>query len=154
MSFLKDMLFGKKVSFIDTKIGELTARVKNDNSSINYTWSGEYMLSGQKKPTVFILEGNAEGPYKQQLASVYRIVDTLDSIILWVDSQLKQKENFKPIFKDWKDTFYLAAITPYNPDTIDIRNMFEITFEPVIEKEIHYLGLTWVNDRFSEFVAK
>lgn len=63
MGLISEFFFGRLTKIQDKKIGELKTKIKSDNSSINYTWTGEHKLDGQAKPTVFILEGNNLGPY-------------------------------------------------------------------------------------------
>ncbi len=155
MGLIKDILFGRKVTFYDDKIGELTARVKNENPSINYTWTCEFKLDGQKGETFFILEGNSTGPYNDQIKSVHQIVDSINEIISNVDKELKGRNDIKQIFKnDWINEFYLAAINPYNPDTLDIGRKFEINFEPVKKDNTDYIGLIWDNGSLTEIVAE
>lgn len=155
MGLISEFLFGRQIKIQDNKIGELTAKVNGDNPSINYTWTGEHNLTGQRKPTVFILEGNNVGPYRDQLKGVHRIVDTLDNIIAQVDKELKGRLNIKQRFKgDWTKEFYLAAITPYDPDVKGEGKQFEINFEPIREDDTDYVGLLWNNDRLTEIEAK
>lgn len=155
MGLISDFLFGRQIKIQDNKIGELTTKVKGDNPSINCTWTGEHKLAGQKKPTAFILEGNNMGPYGDQLKGVHRIVDTLDSIIAQVDKELKGRLNIKQRFKDdWSKDFYLAAITPYDPDVKGEGKQFEINFEPIKENDTDYVRLLWDNGRLTEIEAK
>ena len=154
MKILK-FLFGLEVKIQDPIIGELTAIIRGDNPSINYTWTGEHKLEGQIKPTVFILEGNKDGPYREQLKSIHRIVDTLDNVIDQLDSNLKQQQKIKIQYKEeWMSDFYLAAIVPYNPDIKGVGQRFEINFEPVEEDRTDYISLIWDNDRLTEIEAK
>lgn len=155
MGLISEFLFGRKIKIQDSKIGELTTRIKGDNPSKNYTWTGEHQLIGQGKPTVFILEGNNSGPYGDQLNGVHRIVDSLDEIIAKVDKELKGQLNIKQRFKDdWAKDFYLAAITPYNPNVKGEGKQFEINFEPISENDTDYIGLLWNNDNLTEIEAK
>jgi hypothetical protein len=152
---LSEFLFGRLIKISDDKLGELTTRVKNNNPSINCTWTGEHKLNGQGKPTVFILEGNNIGPYADQLKSVYRIIDTLDDITAQVDKELKGRLNTKPRYKGrWTNEFYLAAIVPYNPNVKCLGNQFEIQFEPIEEDDTDYIGLIWNNGRLTEIEGK
>jgi hypothetical protein len=155
MGLISEFIFGRQIKIQDDKLGELTAKVKSDNPSINYTWTGEHKLAGQIKPTVFILEGNNLGPYGEQLKAVHRIVDTLDNIIAQVDKELKGRPNIKQRFKgNWTKEFYLAAVTPYDPDVKGEGKQFEINFEPIKEDDTNYVGLLWNNDRLTEIEAK
>jgi hypothetical protein len=152
---LGEFLFGRLIKINDDKLGELTTKVKSDNPSINYTWTGEHKLKGQRKPTVFILEGNSFGPHGDQLKSVYRIIDTLDDITTQVDKELKGRINTKPRYKGrWTNEFYLAAIVPYNRNVRGLGNQFEIQFEPIEVDDTDYVGLIWNNDRLTEIEGK
>ena len=155
MGLISEFFFGRLTKIQDEKIGELKTKVKSDNPSINYTWTGEHKLDGQAKPTVFILEGNNIGPYGEQLKSVHRIVDTIGDIIARVDKELKERLNIKQRFKnDWTKEFYVAAIVPYDPDVKGVGIQFEINFEPIKEDDTDYVGLIWNNDRLTEIEAK
>ena len=155
MGLITEFFFGRLTKIQDEKIGKLTAKIKSDNPSLNYTWTGEYKLDGQAKPTVFILEGNDVGPYGEQLKSVHRIVDTLDGIISRVDKELKERLNIKQRFKyDWTKEFYVAAIVPCDPDVKGAGIQFEISLEPIKEDDTDYVGLIWNNDRLTEIEAK
>lgn len=155
MGIISEFFFGRPTKIQDEKIGELKTRIKSDNPSIKYTWTGEHNLDGQAKPTSFILEGNCSGPYGEQLRSVYRIVDTIDIILEQVDKELKEQPNIKQRFKsDWTKKFYLAAIVPFNPDVKGIGTQFEINFEPIDEDDTDYVGLIWDNDRLTEIEVK
>jgi len=148
---LKKFFWGKQVVFTDKLIGILKTRVKNENPSINYTWIGENLLNGQKRKTVFILEGNSQEPYKNQLKSVYRIVQDLENITRQINFELKSSKYTNPRFKhDWLKDFYLAAITPN-----DVReNRFEVSIEPINENDTGYVSFLWANGRISEIEAK
>ena len=155
MGLISNFLFGREIKIQDNKIGVLTTKIKSDNPSINYTWTGEPKLAGQKKPTVFILEGNSLGPYKDQLKGVHRIVDTLDNIIYQIDKELKGRQKIKQRFmNDWTKDFYLAAITPYDPGVKGEGKQFEINFEPLDEDDTDYVGLLWNNDELKEIEAE
>ncbi|MTI29520.1 hypothetical protein [Xanthovirga aplysinae] len=150
MEIIKKILFGKKINFQDPKIGTLTTRIKSNNPSIEYTWTGEYLIDDQKKETVIILEGNLNGPHKAQLNSAYRIVDELDSIIERVDNELKENaSNYKKI-KNWKEEFYFAAVTPYDQR----ENKFELNFEPIDSNNNRYVSLIWSNGQINEVEGK
>lgn len=148
---IKEFLFGKEIVFSDKIIGELKARIKNRNPSINYTWTGEHQFSKQKKKTVFILEGNVNGPYKEQLKSVHRIIEDLDNITNNVNAEIRINKRPNERFNNnWIKEFYLAAITP-----IEIReNNFEVTFEPINDEDISYVSFTWTKDRITEIELK
>ena len=155
MGLISDFLFGRKISIQDSKIGELKTRVRGNNPSINYTWTGEYKLQGQKKPTIFILEGNNVEPYRSHLKGLHNIIDTLDNIVEQVDKELKGRPNVKQRFKEnWVKDFYLAAITPYNPNTNEDGEQFELNFEPIIEDDTDYVGFLWNNGILAEVEAK
>lgn len=151
MRFIKNILFGRKIIFNDPLIGALTTRIKSENPSIEYTWNGESLLPGQKSKTVFILEGNAKGPYKLQLESVSKIIQDLDNICATVDSQLKVISSKKhDVVTGWLSEFYLAAITPNDVPT----NEFEITFEPTKSDDLRYVSFLWTNGKISEIETK
>ncbi len=148
---LKEFFFGKQIVFSDKLIGNLETRIKIDNPTINYTWVGETQLTGQKRKTVFILEGNSQGPYKNQLKSVQRIVQNIENITKEIDLELKAAKSVKLRFKhNWVKDFYLAAITPN--DTRE--NKFEVNFEPIDENDSGYVLFLWANDRISEIESK
>ena len=140
---LKEFLFGKKREIYDERIGKLTTRVKNENPSINYTWSSEHQLFGQAKPTVFIMEGNVNGPAKNQLNSIYNIIDTLDEIIEHIIQATKTTIKIK-------ENFYLTAVLSSNYETKRNEKEFEINFEPINEDSKQYISLMWNNGNLTE----
>jgi hypothetical protein len=151
MGLIRDYLFGRQIKFQDSKLGELTTKIKTENPSINYTWAGTIKLSGQRKETYFILEGNSTGPYKSQLGSVHRIIDSLDNIIVTIDKELKGRQNIKPRFmKEWTKDYHLGMVTPYDPYVKGIERKFELNFEPLDEDDLEYVNLVWDNDRLVE----
>lgn len=150
MSIISNFLFGKKVFIEDSVIGTLEARIKSKNPSIKYTWLSEHLIPNQKAKTVFILEGNINGPSKQQLGSAYRIVTELESITDEIDSQLSKKDLIYAKLSDWKKTFYFAALTSYE----ERANEYEINFEPIDEDDTRYIGCIWSNGRITEVEAK
>lgn len=151
MGLIKDFLFGRKIKFHDNIIGELSTRVKSENPSNEYTWAGDHLLQNQACKTVFILEGNINGPYKLQLAAVYKIVNDLQHILTEVNDELKVKHPKKHLdLKDWTLEFYLAAITPNDVRT----NQFEVTFEPADKDDLRFVSFLWTNGRISEVEAK
>jgi hypothetical protein len=148
MGFFSDILLGKQVTVLDKILGELKTRIKNENPSANYTWTSEHLISGQRKKTVFILEGNYLGPDKNQLKSVYRIIDNLQEIMKTVDQKIKGTDlNFN---REWSNEFHLAAITPIARQD----NRFEVTFEPLNEDSVEYVSFVWENEKITEIVAK
>jgi len=148
---LMEFFFGKKVIFSDKLIGNLETRIKNQNVSINCTWTCENLLESQKRKTVFILEGNRNGPYKNQLKSVHRIIQNLENITRQIYlSSHKSKPTKDKLKSVWVKDFYLAAITPN-----DIReNSFELNFEPINKNDNGYISFIWTNDRISNIELK
>lgn len=148
MGFFGDILLGKQVTVLDKILGELKTRIKKENPSTNYTWTSENLISGQRKKTVFILEGNYLGPDKIQLKSVYRIIDNLQEIMKTVDRKIKLTNlNY---YSEWSKEFYLAAITPIAWQD----NHFEVTFEPLNEDSVRYVSFVWGNDKITEIEVK
>jgi hypothetical protein len=146
--FLSDFLLGKQVTVLDKVLGELKTRIKKKNPSVNYTWVSQNLIVGQGKKTVFILEGNYLGPDKNQLKSVYRILENLQEIVKTVDQKLKGTNwTFK---SEWSSEFYLASVTPFARQ----HNQFEVTFEPVNEESDEYVSFVWEKDRITEIEAK
>ena len=148
---LKDLLLGKEKLITDKKIGILKARIKNTNPSINHTWTCEVLLPRQQNETVIILEGNADGPFKGQLDSVYSIVDSIEELKekILLESDIQDTNN---INRDgnWLANFYLSAITP-----IDINeNSFEVNFEPIKPNENGYVLFTWKYNQVSDIDIK
>ena len=148
MGFFNDILFGKQVTVLDKILGELKTRIKNENPSANYTWTSENLITGQRKKTVFILEGNYHGPDKNQLKAVYRIIDNLQEIRKTVDQKIRGTDfNFN---RDWSNEFHLAAIIPLSRQD----NQFEVIFEPLNEGSVEYVSFVRENDKITEIAAK
>lgn len=106
------------------------------------------MVSDQRKKTVIILDGNYIGPDKNQLKSVYRIIDNLQEIVKMVDQKIKGTDlNYN---RDWSSEFHLAAITPVPRKDYQ----FEVTFEPLNEESVEYVSFVWENDKITEIVAQ
>jgi hypothetical protein len=148
---IKDYLFGQIEVFNDDLVGKLTARIKNRNPSINYTWVGEHLLSGQKKPTVFIMEGNSAGPYKDQLISTQSIVKSFTEIEEDICSNLKSQEGIKPRFiSNWTSDFFISAIVPNTQN----EGSFEIIYEPVDPDDLDCVSCVWKNGQLTKIEGK
>ena len=155
MGLISDFLFGRHITIENERIGRLKARVKGDNPSINCTWTSEHQLAGQARPTVFILEGNNKGPHKEQLDSIYKIIDTLNDIVVQVDKRLKTKSDIKERYRrDWTKEFFLSAIYAYDPFTKGIERQFEVNFEPITGEDTDYITMIWDKGRLTEIEAK
>ena len=150
MGIISNLLFGKKAYINDPIIGTLDTRIKSKNPSIGYTWTSEHLLPNQKNKTVFILEGNVNGPTKKQLESAYKIVNELESIVEKIDSELAKTEATYSKLNDWNNSFYFAALTSCEERT----NEFEINFEPVDPEDTRYVGCIWSNGRITEVEGK
>lgn len=150
MGLIKDIIFGRQINIHDSRIGELTTRVKNTHPSVNYIWTGSYKLSGQKKETIFLLNGNSAGPYREQLNSVYRIIDTLGSIITSLDLEISVRQNVNSKFKnEWTKDYYLASVSSYDHKDRDNNKKFEMSFEPLNENSEYFIDLFWENDKLT-----
>jgi len=150
VEILDRLLFGKKITIKDERIGTLSSRIKSKNLSKECTWISEHLIPEQQEKTVFILEGNFNGPYYSQLKAVYRIIEELKLIIENVDNELRKNSSKYEKLKNWKDKFYLAALTPYDVS----RNEFEINFEPFDKDDTRYISLLWRNGYLSEIEGK
>ncbi len=138
---IKDLLFGKNVEISDPKLGLLKTKVKNTNPSIGYVWTGETQLAGQTQETVIIMEGNAEGPFKEQLEAIHMIVDSIGEIVKQVVSEALKESKYKAT------DFYLSAIMP-----VEIaNNSFEVNFEPINDNNNSFISFVWQNHKISEF---
>jgi hypothetical protein len=148
---LKDFIFGKEILFTDTLIGELRTRAKKADPSINYTWTGKHLLKNQKKETAFVLEGNINGPYHDQLKSAQRIAANIDNIISQVDIELKKTKPASSVFAiDWFKYFYVAVIATFDM----AKNTFEVCLEPISGHDNGFVNFIWANDSVSQIDAK
>lgn len=148
---IKDFLFGKEKTIADTKLGHLKARIRRTNPSVSYVWASEIRLSGQLQETVIILEGNSDGPFREQLDSAYKIVDSIKEMAARFHLESKSLNLDKTKFYgDWTKDFYLSAITP-----IDIReSSFEVEFESTNPNDNSYILFTWKDNVISEIEIK
>jgi len=148
---IKDFLFGKEKIIADTKLGYLKARIKKSHPSISYAWVSSTRLVGQLNETVVILEGNSDGPFKEQLYNAQKIVDSIDELasrILLESKSLTLNET--KFFGNWTKDFYLSAITP-----IDINeNSFEVEYESINPNDNRYILFTWKDNIISEIKIK
>lgn len=72
-----------------------------------------------------------------------------------MEKELKGRMGIKQRFKNnWRSEFYLAAINPYDSDTLGVGKKFELSFESIIEDDTDYIGLIWDNGYLSEIEAK
>jgi len=150
VEILERLLFGKKITIKDERIGTLSSRINSINPSEECTWISEHLIPVQQQKTVFILEGNINGPYYSQLKTVYRIIEELKLIIENADNELSKNSSKYEKLKNWKDKFYLAALTPYDVS----RNEFEINFKPYDNDDTRYISLLWRNGCLSEIESK
>jgi len=145
---LKSIFLGKKISFIDDKIGTLTTRVKNVKASKEYSWSGKSLLPNQSRDTTLILEGNVNGPYRSQLNLVYQILDELELIKEVVFDKFKLSNNDDIEVEDWKSKWYLDFLCP-----IDVmKSEFHLIFEPYDLEDVRVISMTWINGKCIDFV--
>jgi hypothetical protein len=148
---IRDFLFGKVKTIDDSKLGLFKARIKNVNPSIGYVWVSEIRLSGQLRETIIILEGNSKGPFKKQLESAYKIIDSINDIatsILLKSNSLNLDET--KMIEEWRKEFYLSAITPIDL----VENTFEVEFETTNSKDNRYILCTWKDNVISDIDIK
>lgn len=138
---LKDILFGKRVTFEDHKIGALTTRIKSKNSSKVYSWSGDAFIINQTKITKFILAGNAKGPYSNHLESVHRIFDELEFIKEKVFEKFKNHNSETIGIEEWRKIWYVDFLYPLDEN----KNEFELVFESLDSEDMRVILVTWVN---------
>ena len=148
---IKDFLFGKEKTIPDSKLGFLKARIKKTHPSVSYVWASEIRLSGQLRETVIILEGNSDGPFREQLDSAYKIVDSIKELVTRIYLDSKSMNLDKTKYKgDWAKDFYLSAITP-----IDVaESSFEVEFETTTPNDDSYVLFTWKANVISEIEIK
>lgn len=148
MGTIKDLLFGKEYQFEDPKLGEFKTRIRNVNQPKDHTWSGTFFINGQKSETVIIVEGNVEGPFKDQLKAIHSIVDSIDIINQKVDSEWKISQDSNGNYEEsWLLNYYFAAVIPRKIEN----NSFEINYESNNENSSKMISLIWENSRVSEF---
>lgn len=147
MGFLKDIILGKEKKITDLKLGDLKARIRNENSRKSITWISEVALNFGPEATVIILEGDSKGPFEIQIDAAYEIIDHFDSIKSQVvekirtDSKLQQKFKGKNL-----NEFYLACINPWEIDY----NSFELSFDSINKNEQSGLLIIWQNKFITE----
>ena len=147
---LNDLIWGKKATVSNSRIGLLSSRVKSTDPSRSYTWTSNQLLPGQSLPTFFIVEGNYLGPFPHQLQSIYQILDMLPAIMENADRELRRNAHTYENLKDWKNTFYCAAITPLDVE----QREFELDFEPADESDTRYVLVSWKNGQLTEIEGK
>lgn len=139
-------LFGKKKIVQDDVLGSLSARIKSTDPSKEYTWSSEQLISGQRKATVFLLEGNHAGPYGAQKKSVYKIIEDIDKIISEVDIELMKKPAVYDTLRSWKTAFHFEVVYPFDVQ----RDEFELTFSPLEENDERWVSVIWCGGQLKE----
>lgn len=89
MGFLTDLLLGKQeqeqLSFTDARIGVLTTTVRwrrgrKPDVSEWRVWSGQHLLAGHRVPTRFQLSGDGQGPVRDLVVHIHRVMDDLARI--------------------------------------------------------------------------
>lgn len=146
---LKALVWGTQTTIHNERIGSLSTRIKTTDPSKSYSWTSGHLLLGEQHPTFFLLEGNYEGPYPSQLTSVYKILDTLSEIREKADRELKKDMLLLEKLWDWKNTFYLASITPEDVD----KNEFELSFEPEDPSDTRCVMMIWTNGKLTDIVG-
>ena len=89
-------------------------------------------------------------PFPHQLQSIYQILDMLPAIRENADRELRKNAYTYEKLKDWKNTFYCAAITPLDVE----QREFEIAFEPADESDTRYVLVSWKNGQLTEIEGK
>jgi hypothetical protein len=112
MEFFEDLFFGKREerSFSDERLGELSATVRRGRDRAWCLWRGQHWLEGQRGPTRFCLSGDGEGPYRDLLANVHRILDDLPRIADKANIALHERAA-EGSFND----FHLFAVGDWEP---------------------------------------
>ncbi len=143
MKKIVEYIFGKKLHIRDERIGSLSARIRSKDPSKEYTWSSETTILNQSRKTVFLLNGNHNGPFESQLRLAYRIIDEFDSIIKQTDIEIRKKTNE---FGNWKNELYLSAIMP----NIHQTNEFELVFDSTNSESTRNIGMIWADGTIKE----
>lgn len=145
MSLIIDFLFGKKRIVKVPNIGDFESRIRKDNPSINYSWQFYGILDNQEKETSIIIHGNSKGPSISQKNALYELIDNIEDLIKQIEPMVPKS----PMFSDWKNTFYIAAINTCE----EKENSLEISFEPKDEDKTNNFGFIWRNNVISEIEA-
>ena len=150
MGFIQDWIFGKEIKYNDNRIGELTARIRNKKKT-NCTWTGTYLIPGQKAETVIILEGDNKAPFPSQIKGIYALLDNIQDINRKLEEYWKSKPFVKQSYTaDWLDKYYIEGIWPRKIE----ENSFEITYEQYDKEQSSYISLIWKNKEISEVEIK
>ncbi len=152
MGIIKDFLFGRKIVIQNSRIGNLTTRVRDSKPFKIYTWTSECIISHQPAPTVFLWEANIHGPNRRTLDNIYKIIDSLDDIISQIKKDIEFRPKDLPKYKqpDWINNFYLSYIGPSEPESLILK--YEIIFESIHEENTDTISLYWENGKMSEIV--
>ena len=147
MAFIHDFLFGKEITYTDSKLGELKTRTRKFKANAQKVWMGELLIAGQKSKTVILLDGSAEKPSDRQINAMHKLIDSVTEIHRKAESVWRRNpEHTAVLDDDWLNHYYLAAINPLDAE----ENSFELSYEPDEEKAIEGITLIWKNSRITE----
>lgn len=138
MGWLADFLFGKKRIILDSKLGEISARVRNHNNESEITWKATLSIVKQPEDTLFILEGDTNGPFKGQLDAAHSIIENYHELL--ATASKKKAITSRGASENYElDGFYFACLT-----TLEYKkNTFEICFDPTDEEIDYAYSLKW-----------
>ena len=146
MGFIFDLFFGKKTTFSDPVIGELTARINPKKPEKISLWRGSKILMGQGIETGFFLYGNAGGPNLSQITEIHQILDNFPSVIKKLELAIQADVNSRQHFDEgWKSKIYLENIYVFDHE----KDILAISLQALPDVEQHGAGFTWENNQIT-----
>lgn len=138
-----DLIFGEKQIRHDDFFGEIkSARTRKKDSEKSLSWNFEMKIGKFKKETYIILDGNFKGINPIQKTELKKFIENFETTYSSEVDKLIQSDNKFSRFKNWRDEYYLAFISPI----FESNTNFEICFESIDEgNSDDYFDLDLIN---------
>lgn len=151
---LLDVIVGKKKVVEDELLGSITSsRMKGEKPGDHYPWEAKYLMKNAILETVIILEGDSKTPNALHVKGISDIISDWPNLCIKIDTFVQkrvQKSKNKDRYKNWKNDFYLACISPLN----NIEPNFEICLDPVNKDHSGYITFHFKDNEISDFDIK
>lgn len=138
-----DLLFGEKIMKDDDFFGKIESdNTRKKDITKSLSWKFNKRIGQFKNETFIILEGDYNNINPTQKIELKKFIENFDSIYSFDVDKLIESDNKFIKFKNWRNEYYIAFISPLFKSNTN----FEINFEPIDEKNNdNYFSLDLTN---------
>lgn len=144
ISTFMNSLFGKEKHVEIKGIGVVSCKICSWYRSGNYIWSGYIHFPLYPESTLFLIDGNTDGPYAEQEESLLNLLGDWNKVTNHLNKLLPEeskKRNKADRYINWQECFYPEAIVPDSSDS----GSWEVTFNGAEEIQDEYFSFMWQN---------